>query len=221
LRESWGSAINPNNIFTKNQIIMRLIILLIVSILITNCNTYKVHRISGIDLNSIQADSAALIRSDGLYNFSNLEAGYYGDKYKIYSPLIFLNRRKALWKSHAGFYNYNALRLSGYFNYPHSTDHIGDYVVRNDTIWAKLPILLSGIGGVLITYEAYFQGKLKNRDTILDWHMILPFPNADKKMNDNFEFFIKPNMLYFMEGKELLGLDSLYRKRLDEQEIKK
>jgi hypothetical protein len=201
--------------------IMRLIIYLFVSILMGSCNFNKIYRITGIDLDSIRPDSTSLIRFDGLYSLYETSAGQKGERYKTYSPLIFLNSQKVKWGIYGGSYNFDDLKLSTYRKYPFSANDVGDYVVHDDTIWAKIPVDLYGRGGLMTTYEVYFQGGLKNRDTIVNWHMIPPYPKVRKMEKENFKFLLKPNMLYFIEGKELLGLDSLYQQRLKEQVIKK
>jgi hypothetical protein len=203
---------------------MRLILVFIIlAFIIINCDVYKTNGFSGIDFNTIKADTTFSLRTDGLYTVKDNAISIYDGKPKpkVYSPLIFLNKKKVLWTVNVVSYDDSDLKLSSYLDYPNFTDAIGDYVVRNDTIWAKIPITLKGRGAALNAYESYFQGEIKNRDTIINWHMIPPFPKANRKWNDNFDFLIKPNQLYFIEGKELLGLDSLYQQRLKEQEIKK
>ena len=195
---------------------MRLIILSIILVFMTNCNPYKVYRISGIDLSSIQADRAFSLRLDGLYTTIDVEVDTFEQKFKTLTPLIVLNTQKAIFVLESNF-NDVALSLEYYINTRRFKDYVGDYVVRNDTIWAKIPILLSGTGEIPKIYESYFQGEIKNRDTIVNWRMIRPFPKANRKLNEeSFRHLIKPHQLRFIESKELLGLDSLYRQRLKE-----
>ena len=200
---------------------MRLIILPIVLVIIIGCHPYKVYKISGIDLNAIKADTAFVLRSDGLYSAVAVEIDTFEQKFKSIIPLNILNNKKATMTLEANF-NDVAFRLEYHVNTRLFTAYVGDYVIRNDTIWAKLPILLNGRGMIPKIYESYFQGEIKNRDTIVNWRMIRPFPKANRNWNDEgFKLLIKPHQLHFIESKELLGLDSLYQQRLKEQEIKK
>ncbi len=200
---------------------MRLIILSIILVIITSCHPYKVYKINGIDLNTIQGDTAFALRSDGLYNTVDVEIDTFEQKFKTITPLIVLNTQKASFVLECNF-NDAALRLEYYINTRRFTDYVGDYVIHNDTIWAKLPILLKGRGEIPKIYESYFQGEIKNRDTIVNWRMIRPFPKANRNWNkEDFKHLTKPHQLRFLESKELLGLDSLYQQRLKEQEIKK
>jgi hypothetical protein len=200
---------------------MRLIIFSIALVIIVGCHPYKVYKISGIDLNAVQADTAFRLRSDGLYNTVALEIDTFEQKFKTIIPLVILNNQKATLTDEANF-NDVAFRLEYYVNTRLFTSYVGDYVIRNDTIWAKLPVLFYGTGMIPKIYESYFQGEIKNRDTIANWRMIRPFPKADRKLNDiSFRNLTKPHQLYFIESKELLGLDSLYRQRLKEQDMKK
>ena len=61
----------------------------------------------------------------------------------------------------------------------------------------------------MVYHEAYFKGTMLNNDTIVDWHMVPPYPNEDVKVNNNFEFFTQPKLLYFIENPEMKQLDSL------------
>jgi hypothetical protein len=198
---------------------MRLIILSAALVIIAGCHPYKVYKISGIDLNAIQADTTFRFRTEGLYSAIDAEIDTFEEKFKTIIPLIILNNQKAILINEA--YSHNAtLHLKHYFVH-NFTDYVGDYVIRNDTIWAKLPILFNGRGMIPKIYESYFQGEIKNRDTLVNWRMIRPFPKINRNLNEDFEFLTKPHQLGFIESKELSGLDSLYQQKLKEQVIKK
>ena len=196
---------------------MRSFIFSITLTLLLSCNPYKVRKISGIDLSTIQADTTFRLRSDGLYSTIDVEADAF-KKLKPYRPLIVLNTQKSIFMNEVNFDD-TALRFQDYARFPRFLDDVGDYVIRNDTIWAKIPIALYGRGMTVLVYETYFQGEIKNRDTIVNWRMIRPFPKAIKSLNEeSFEVLTKPHQLQFIESKELSGLDSLYRQRLKEKE---
>ena len=199
---------------------MRLFIFSITLTIIVSCQPYKVRKINGIDLSSIQADTTFKLRSDGLYNC--IDTLVYDDipkeKFERSTPLTVLNIQKAILGSQRRFNDIH-FHLEGYNKFPRFTDYVGDYVIHNDTIWAKLPIVFNGRGGMVILYESYFQGEIKNRDTIVNWRMIRPFPKVNRDWNaEVLDQLQKPHQLYFIESKELEGLDSLYQQRLKEKE---
>jgi hypothetical protein len=199
---------------------MRLIILSAALVIIAGCHPYKVYKISGIDLNAIQADTTFRFRTEGLYSAIDVEIDTFEERFKTITPLIILNHQKSILTFELNF-NDAAFRLEYYANTRNFTDYVGDYVIRNDTIWAKLPILFNGRGMIPKIYESYFQGEIKNRDTLVNWRMIRPFPKINRNLNEDFEFLTKPHQLGFIESKELSGLDSLYQQKLKEQVIKK
>ena len=200
---------------------MRLTIFSIVLIIVISCHPYKLYKIKSINLNIIPADSITRLRSDGLYSAIASEIDTFQQKFQTITPLMIVNNRKATLTYEINF-NDAAFRLSYYINTRRFIDYVGDYVIQHDTILAKLPIMFYGTGMIPKIYESYFQGEIKNQDTIANWRMIPPFPKANKKLNeDGFKYFKKPHQLYFIESKELLGLDSLYRQRLKERENSK
>ncbi|HRP91207.1 MAG TPA: hypothetical protein PKX92_14360 [Edaphocola sp.] len=118
-----------------------------------------------------------------------------------------------------GSYNNHFLKLKSYEN---RNGICGKYTIEGNVIFATdIPITLVAWGGRMKIYYANFEGIIKNSDTILNWHMIPPYPKANKRLNDNFKFEITPKTLYFIESKELLGLDSLYKQKLKESRSKK
>ncbi len=196
--------------------IYKFAMLSMLSLTFCECSSpYKVHTIDGVDLSSIKSKTKVEIRSDGLYSLCDASTSTNSEKpvnYYIYSPLVFLNDSVGRWKNYAGYYNDEPLRMDFYTQLgKHFEIGVGRYVLSSDTLFAKLPITLYGGGMRQQIYEAYFQGTLKNRDTIVDWHMIPPYPKANRRLNDDFDFLKTPHMLYFIESKELLGLDSLYQ----------
>lgn len=198
---------------------VRLGILLFATIALFKCTSvYKVHEINGIDINAIKGDTNFPLRIDGLYSLYDTTMMECGEKVKdhyiIYSPLIFINQNNAIWDNNLGYLDNKALSLNNYEEYPRFENNVGVFKIRNDTIIAKLPINLYGGGMRQLKYEAYFQGVIKNKNTIVDWHIIPPYPKANKRLNDDFQFLKTPHTFHFIEGKELIGLNSLYQQRL-------
>lgn len=116
--------------------------------------------------------------------------------------------------------DFSDLSIEYYTKFREFPKSVGSYSIIGRTITADVPIGLYVWGMRVKLFEAHFTGTLKNSDTILDWRMVPPYPKAPKKFNGDFKDLIAPKMLYFMESKELLGLDSLYRQRLREEREK-
>ncbi len=160
------------------------------------------------------------LRHDGLYTLhdtSLMECGVkVNDHYKIYSPLLIINDTALRWGNYVGYFDNQPMTFEFYEQFlgKHFESRVGKYLLRNDTLLAKIPIILYGRGRRQEIYEAYFEGIVKNRDTILSWQMIPPYPQANEKWNDGFQFLKTPHMLCFVESEELLDIDSLYKERL-------
>lgn len=202
---------------------MRFGLIFFVTILIMQCNSvYDVHKLEGLDLSFIDFKDSSSLRFDGLYTLydtSMLECGVKNNQhYAIYSPLIFINPKQVIWQNGLGYFDNKALSLTNYIDYPNFEKFVGDYVFNNDTLLAKIPITLYGGGMRQKIYEAYFQGVVKNKDTILNWRMIPPYPKANERLNGNFHFLKTPHMLHFIESKDLSGLDSLYQQKKKKKE---
>jgi len=176
---------------------------------------YKVIDLTGPPIISVNHST---LKYDGLYaifDTSTLSCGEkVSERYTIFSPLVIINSKKANWEYGGSSFNYDELTLKYYQKHPYLCESTGTYTINNDTLFAKLPIFLYRRGAIRNLFNAYFQGIIKNKDTIIDWHMVQPYPKADPKFNDSFKFLKTPHLLYFIEGKELLGLDSLYKQRL-------
>lgn len=185
-----------------------------------------VHPIGKVAFDSLIRESRVLPRYDGLYNLydtSKMQCGVsLPEHYLIYYPIVFLNDTLGQWENYLAYVNYDPLTIEYYHQKGwYFESKVGSYIVFDDTISAKLPITLYGGGKRPMTYEAYFQGFLLNRDTITGWKMIPPYPKANKRLNDDFSFLKTPHMLYFIESQELLGLDSLYNNHLKQGESHK
>ena len=164
---------------------------------------------------------SVVLRSDGLYNTYDTSLMPCGERidihYNIYSPLYILNERNAIYLNKLGDKGTLISSLSYFKNLKYFQDIVGTISMKNTKIEATLPISLHVWGMRLKTFEAHFEGEVKNQDTIINWHMVVPYPKAPKKFNGNFKDLITPKLLYFIESKELSGLDSLYKERSTEQ----
>ena len=152
-------------------------------------------------------------RTDGAYSLEQDSVTWFGKKvttfYKVYSPMIFLNDTNVFWWNGMGSTDSSLVKLSIYTPSNFMKPLVGYYVINRDTLHIKMPVTLVGSGKQLIFHTAYFQGILINNDTIMDWHMVPPYPKVNMEWNRNLNFYTKPKMLHFIENPELKQLDSL------------
>lgn len=138
------------------------------------------------------------IRFDGVYHQATHP--YAIDKY-IYGAIIFFDNGTV--------YSAGSYKSLGEFQLWHqkygddkkSMQIWGVYDISSDTISALIFTPYPGglLGGEKF-YECHFQGIIKNRDSILQWHLVSPFPPVNVKAGEN-EWLIKnaqnPINLYF------------------------
>ena len=67
----------------------------------------------------------------------------------------------------------------------------GVYKISNDTITAKLFLLYVGKGLVKYYSETNFRGIIKNKDTIIQWHMVEPYPKKNTSVCKSVSIFEK------------------------------
>lgn len=164
--------------------------------------------------------TSSVLRKDGFYNTYDISIMPCGEKinqhYTIYAPLIIISNKNAVYQNGADKGN-TLSTLDFYSNLNDFSEVVGGYSIKNNTITAHLPLVLFVRGMRTKIFQAHFRGTIKNRDTIINWRMIPPYPDAPKKFNNDFKDLTAPKLLYFIESKELSGLDSLYQQRLKEQ----
>lgn len=159
------------------------------------------------------------LRSDGLYNTYDTSLMRCGERhnshYSLFETLVIINTEKINYNYGEGDLNLAPLKLTHYDN-KFLLESVGSYQIKGSSIVASVPINLFIWGMRLKPFIAHFEGEIINQDTIINWHMVAPYPKAPKKFNNNFKDLIAPKLLYFIESKELLGLDSLFKKKLGE-----
>jgi len=190
---------------------------LVALLFITSCNVSLVR--NGV-VYSGESDENVL-RWDGLYQTRctdlSIPRGDWCNTCITYGPVNIMNSNMIdyCWGCSAEDSSYFFLKNYYYRGNPKYYIDPGNYIVRNDTIYANIPIYLHGnnwLGWYIYKpYECSFIGRIKNRDTIVDWHLVPPYPNI--KIKENYMDLVRPRMLYFIESEELLGLDSLHKSR--------
>ncbi len=195
---------------------LKLLFIVVISAGLAGCaSPYKVYRIEGGSLPKTDNIPAVKLRRDGLYSVYDTSVLQNGERvnehYKVNKLLNIVNDSLIHCENFSGYTDYRALSLNHYKSYRVDyRDGLGRYIIKNDTIFAKTIIILKGAGGTQNLHEAYFQGIVKNKNTITNWKMVRPYPNANLRWNyDNFKHLTKPHTFYFIESHELLGLDSL------------
>jgi hypothetical protein len=181
---------------------------------------FEIFDTEGIDISKLKNNQFLMPRRDGVYNLydsakipNNEEK--VNEYYSFSKPLIFINDSSMKWLR-SSFLDDSPLRFGWYKtnnSFREFGKFVGSYRVFNDTIIAKIPIAISARGGQVKFYKAYFMGVVMNESTIADWHMVQPYPNVPR-MFRKFKYYTTPHTFNFIEGPELLGLDSLYRESL-------
>ncbi len=209
-----------------------IIYILLINIIISCGVSYKNRMIEAsivYDFLNTNNKPTKSIRKDGLYNtFDTLPLSTWerndlkneSNKYVTNNDLIFINSKNCEYNYNGASYDSSNLTLKNYDNIliPNH-NYINDYVITGDSIKAYISIGLNIRGMRNKHYKALFQGIIKNQDTILNWQMVKPYPKIKYKFND-IEELIRPKLLYFMESKELLGLEALYQRKLDSLNLK-
>ncbi len=75
-------------------------------------------------------------------------------------------------------------------NYKYNSEGWGIYSVKDDTIKAIIYVNFTGGGAYARNqfFECNYQGVLKNKDTLLHWQLIEPYPEIDKVIPGNLEY---------------------------------
>jgi hypothetical protein len=87
----------------------------------------------------------------------------------------------------------------------------GTYEVIGDTINASIYYLYSGSGNFY--RQPNFQGIIKNKNTILDWHVVEPYPKMNKSLLRQHSRELKKHQnLYFVPVTIKPFMDSISEK---------
>jgi len=169
------------------------------------------------------ANPQFLLREDGYYNMdtqSRIKLGFDVND-KIVSPINILNSKNILYRGGSD-PNGDFHSIKGFADLKFLHRLVGYYSIQGNKIKAMTPLGLFIWGMRFRAFECHFEGIIKNKDTIENWHLVPPLPKADPRFNDNFRDLFIPISYYFVESKELLGLDSLIEQhRLKETKKKK
>ena len=163
--------------------------------------------ISAIDTNKI--------RFDGIYNVYDTSLLYSGEKANeayvtindvVFTKNGFVHRGSGVTTDSIHFTKESWLRSCLKFNYLW-----GNYITVGDSIYAYTQLEMFIRGGRLKPFYANFSGYIKNRDTILNWRMVRPYPKVNPEWNQNFINDTTPRMLYFIKNDAVKCLDTLLK----------
>ncbi|MBL7703318.1 MAG: hypothetical protein JNM14_13795 [Ferruginibacter sp.] len=176
-----------------------LIGLFILFIMIFSCSqTGKISKEFIAELNKPVNVLTDKLRFDGVYHKANNPTAK--DKY-LYGAVIFFNNGMAY--SSGSFQSLEEFQQwhQKYGDDKKSLQLWGVYNIISDTIKAIiLEPYPAGLIGAGKWYECHYNGIIKNKDSILQWHLVPPYPAVNLKAGEN-EWLIKhaqqPVDLYF------------------------
>lgn len=86
------------------------------------------------------------------------------------------------------------------WNKEHKEEFFGSYTIKNDSIYAYLPVTIKTWGMISRKVKCNYRGYIKNKDTIVDWKIISPYPKGMSKfIRENNKDLFEPQTLYFVK----------------------
>ena len=168
----------------------------------------------------------SLLKYDGAYHYITSENYHHPLEYKngvpikfidtpyLESPIFFFRNGNVLFVNSLilekkNFFDTDALSTG---EYPYRNQGWGTYNVINNNIYAI--IFMDFVKGFLFRrgdrIACHFQGHLKDRNTILNWRMVSPYPNfktRDPSNKEYADYMKKPLDLYYKETPEIKLID--------------
>lgn len=185
-------------------------LILIITLFLTSC-AYKVKTpVQAISIIEAYKLDTTKIRFNGYYNLiADTIAFSNGYKYTFArhttDNLTVFNQNKNIYICGGATIDNSAKSCEFYqrivnWSQTHKEDYLGKYTIKNDSIYAyALTHIVIRAGGVADVYCNY-RGYVKNRDTIIDWKIIQPYPkDFTKFVIENNKNLLKPHILYFVK----------------------
>lgn len=170
-------------------------------------NCIKIHRLYFSD--------TLKIRFDGFYNTYDTSLTFSGsNRNEIYTSDYFVvfTSKNHIYRS--GGVTIDSIPFTQDYYRNLKPKNIGNYWISGDSLCALVPIALFVRGGRLKLFNAHFSGEIKNKDTIINWKMIPPYPDVKPKWNQYFISDTTPRMLYFLKTEAVRYLDSIKSSKL-------
>jgi hypothetical protein len=149
------------------------------------------------------------IRFDGFYNNSSLDSlklcckDY--NNATSYEKVIFLENKKIKSDYFSVTIGNEPFTCEHYQNSvkwhkENKKEYLGDFTIKNDSIYAYVPIYLPLTGHRFVQINFNYRGYLKNKDTITNWKVIPPYPADITKIAVSLNpRLFKPQTLYFVK----------------------
>lgn len=190
---------------------MNIIFLFFLFLFFTNCNPDFYSHINKQPIVwELPDDTSNLIRYDGIYNTYDTSLLFSGKKrneeFVTDGEVIFFNNGRTVKMN-----NVTIDSIAFHINYYKgiTSKILGIYLIKGDSIFVHTPIFLYHRGKTIKYHNVHFRGIIKNRDTILDWKMVPPYPDVDLRLNDYLKKYTTPKMLYFIKNDAIRCLDSI------------
>ncbi|MBP6456239.1 MAG: hypothetical protein KA275_05860 [Chitinophagaceae bacterium] len=166
----------------------------------------------------IDSNESDLLRYDGIYNLYHISKEddslsiLNRSKYFALSPMVFYKNNKVIkiffshyYKSELETYIPEFIK-SGYYNY-------GNFKIKGYKLNIEMDYHHSINGMQERLFRTYFEGDIKNNDTIINFRMVPPYPSIFYKKvgqlcNENFEYELSPKMLVFKKFPAKTLIDS-------------
>lgn len=84
----------------------------------------------------------------------------------------------------------------------------GKFKIENNLIKVHFYYQFFVCGLKMKYFETYFEGIIRDENTIVNWRMVAPYPNVNKRLNENFEYLKMSKILKFVSQKGVKSIHS-------------
>jgi hypothetical protein len=185
-------------------------LILIISIILTGC-AYKVKTpIQPISFIATNLLDTTKVRYNGYYN-KIVDTIVYSNGYKYSFPksvtndLIVFNKNKNIYVDDATATKDSLSFNCKYYNEIHNryklySNKFDTFTIRKDSIYTYFACLITVGAGQRVPINCNFRGFIKNKDTIIDWKIIPPYPkDFTKSVKERNKDLFEPHTLYFVK----------------------
>lgn len=149
------------------------------------------------------------IRFDGLYNTFDTSMLHCGkrayEQYTTSNSIVFLMNNNMFHNSRLVSYGMPSVYNESIER--RGSKSIGKYKIIGDSIYATIPTQFARANERVIFKDANYSGYIKNKDTILGWRIVPPYPDIKLKYNRNFAYDTMPKMIYFIKYDKVRELE--------------
>lgn len=150
------------------------------------------------------------LRFDGFYTNTNLDLLKEKiDEFEYYTSadmIIFNENSKVKSFYYLFTKNNDPFNCDFYTNFVATTKEYkkkanGNFTIKNDSIYAYVPIYLALTGHRFVEVDFNYRGYLKSKDTITDWKVIMPYPKdiTTNAISLNPRLF-EPQTMYYVKS---------------------